>query len=879
MCQGSSEAVTFGPVTQTVAPAPLTVTANNATKIAGAPNPAFAVSYSGFVNGDTPASLGGTPNFTTMATTNSAAGTYTVTPGGLTSSNYAITFLPGTLTVTPALVPGSIYVLDPTAGGALSLSGNASIKTSGDVVVDSTSSSAVLASGNATVAAASVQVAGGIGKSGNASVTKTGTPAISGDPLAGLQAPVANTLGLANKGSLSLSGSSKQTIMPGVYSQISVSGNASLTLSPGVYIIAGGGFTVSGNGSVAVAGTASSLTGAGAMIYNAGTGYNLASGGDGGTFGAITVSGNGTISLVQPSTGTYAGVLIFQARDNPKALTFSGNAMQGIGGTIYAKMAQFVESGNGQVGSASKPISLVVDTLSLSGNAVAQLLAASGGTAYSPAQIRTAYGINNLSLDGSGQTIAIVDAYSDPQIYQALDAFDSQFGLAATGSTLYQQYGAATSFLTVLNQNGQATSLPGTDPVGPGNDNWEVETALDVQWAHAVAPGAQIILVEANSQSLADLMAGVATAASQPGVSVVSMSWGFAEGQQVLAADEAAYDSTFAVPGVTFVASTGDYGAADPVYPAFSPNVLAVGGTSLALSSNNGYASETGWGGYSTALGMAIGSGGGLSQYETEPAFQQRVQSTGSRTTPDVSFVADPGTGAWIADPYNLDPANPWEVVGGTSLSAPCWAGLVALVNQGRSAAGQSSLNSAGPTETQQSLYDLSQNDFHAITSGSNGYSAAAGYNLVTGLGTPAANLLVSDLIAGNFPTTGLVAPASATALEYSAPAGTNANGPASAMSEFSVFMALTGSFSAYSRPNSHAAPTQPGISHAASDRFFSTSAAAFEQATSTADAAVSPRPAAWLAALESAWNTPDQDNRADRSIAALEQVLAEYAD
>ncbi len=188
--------------------------------------------------------------------------------------------------------------------------------------------------------------------------------------------------------------------------------------------------------------------------------------------------------------------------------------MAGLAGTVYAPMAQLVLSGN-----ANLKDTLVVDTLSISGNAIAQLVAASGGTVYTPAQIRTAYGINDLSLDGTGQTIAIVDAYDDPQIYQALDAFDSQFGLTNSGPTLYQQYGPATSFLTVLNQNGQATSLPGTDPIGPGNDNWEVETALDVEWAHAIAPGAKIILVEANSQSLADLMAGAATAASQPGVS------------------------------------------------------------------------------------------------------------------------------------------------------------------------------------------------------------------------------------------------------------------------------------------------------------------------------------------------------------------------
>ena len=106
----------------------------------------------------------------------------------------------------------------------------------------------------------------------------------------------------------------------------------------------------------------------------------------------------------------------------------------------------------------------------------------------------------------------------------------------------------------------------------------------------------------------------------------------------------------FDVPGVTFVASTGDYGAADPEYPAFSPNVVAVGGTSLTLNGDNSYNSETGWGYYSAAAGAFIGSGGGISLYEPEPAYQQAVQSTGYRTTPDVSLVADPATGAWIAD-------------------------------------------------------------------------------------------------------------------------------------------------------------------------------------------------------------------------------------
>jgi hypothetical protein len=124
------------------------------------------------------------------------------------------------------------------------------------------------------------------------------------------------------------------------------------------------------------------------------------------------------------------------------------------------------------------------------------------------------------------------------------------------------------------------------------------------------------------------------------------------------------------------------------------------------------------------------------------------------RTTPDVSLFADPATGAWIADSYNLDPSNPFEVVGGTSLSAPAWAGLLALVDQGRAVAGESALNSTSPTEAQQALYALPQSDYNTVTSGTNGYSAGAGYNLVTGLGTPVANLLVSDLVAYQGPGT-----------------------------------------------------------------------------------------------------------------------------
>jgi hypothetical protein len=230
------------------------------------------------------------------------------------------------------------------------------------------------------------------------------------------------------------------------------------------------------------------------------------------------------------------------------------------------------------------------------------------------------------------------------------------------------------------------------------------------------------------------------------------MSWGFVEGMSALADDEALYDGVLTTPaghtGVTFVASTGDYGAAVPQYPAFSPNVVAVGGTTLSLNSDSSYNSEVGWGYMSSSAGGLIGSGGGISQFESEPAFQEGVQSTGYRSTPDVAFLADPAAGAWIADSYNLGLDDPWVRVGGTSLSAPAWAGLFALANQSRVTTGKATLGTASPTEAQTALYTLPVADYHGVTSGSNGYSAGAGYNLVTGLGTPVGNLLIADLAA-----------------------------------------------------------------------------------------------------------------------------------
>ncbi len=352
---------------------------------------------------------------------------------------------------------------------------------------------------------------------------------------------------------------------------------------------------------------------------------------------------------------------------------------------------------------------------------------------YTPAQIRQAYGINNILFgsivgDGTGQTIAIVDAYDNPDFVNSssvtfsnsdLANFDKAFGIPDPPSFMK------------LNESGKTTGLPGTDPTG----GWEAEEALDVEWAHALAPAASIVLVEAASSGGNDLLKAVTTAANLPNVSVISMSWGGGE-----ASNETSQDSTFVTPSghvnITFLASTGDSGSPGG-YPAYSPNVVAVGGTALTLTGSNNYSSESGW----------SGSGGGTSQYETEPTYQKSVQSTGKRTIPDVSFDASPATGVALYDSYNNGSSTPWEVIGGTSLASPSWAALIAVADQGRLALGGTDLN--GATQTLPDLYSLPATDFHDVTSGSNGgFSAGPGYDEVTGIGTPIANLLIPDLAA-----------------------------------------------------------------------------------------------------------------------------------
>ncbi len=310
-----------------------------------------------------------------------------------------------------------------------------------------------------------------------------------------------------------------------------------------------------------------------------------------------------------------------------------------------------------------------------------------GPDPLSPSQIIGAYNLNSAT-GGAGTTIAIVDAYDDPTIANDLATFSSYFGLPAA---TFVKHKMATTISV--------------------NSGWALEISLDVEWAHALAPQATILLVEAKSNSLTDLLAAVSYATSYMGVKAVSMSWGGSE-----FSTEISYDSYFATPGIVFFASSGDNGAG-VIWPSSSPNVVGVGGTTLNLDSSGAVTSETAW----------SGSGGGVSAYGAKPTYQTNYGvTTARRAVPDVSYDADPNTGVLVYDSTPYQGSSGWWVVGGTSAGAPQWAAIQAL--------GLSANNNNFYQDAASSAY---ASYFRDITSGSNGYSAGPSYDLVTGLGSP----------------------------------------------------------------------------------------------------------------------------------------------
>jgi len=331
-------------------------------------------------------------------------------------------------------------------------------------------------------------------------------------------------------------------------------------------------------------------------------------------------------------------------------------------------------------------------------------------TSYTPAQIRHVYGLDQLSANGTGQKIGIVDAYGNQDMQANLDQFCTTFNLPKTTIQVLGHVGV--------------------------NTGWALETALDVEWAHVIATNATIIVSVARTAKLTDLLAAV-DAAVNAGATVVSMSWGASEfsGQNT-------YDTHFNVSGITFTASSGDNGAGVE-WPSVSSYVVGVGGTSLYLDGSNNRSSETAW----------SGSGGGSSAYLARPSFQNGWQGTPGRGVPDVSLVADPNTGVQVYDVNN----GGWVVVGGTSASAPMWAGLIALANQSRTTnlsstdlalylLGQGPVNQNGAYV---GLYSVNPTYFYDVTQGNNGtYTAAPPYDFVTGMGVPFANTFIPALAA-----------------------------------------------------------------------------------------------------------------------------------
>jgi hypothetical protein len=301
---------------------------------------------------------------------------------------------------------------------------------------------------------------------------------------------------------------------------------------------------------------------------------------------------------------------------------------------------------------------------------------------YSPRQIRTAY--NLPSSGGAGTTIAIIGAYDTPNILNYFNTFSNQYGLPNNSTGCFIVHKMAQNMRT--------------------DSNWALETCLDVQWAHAIAPEAKILLVEAIGPTDTALLAAIDYATTQPGVVSVSMSWG---GEEF--SGETKYINHFDKPGVTFFASSGDDGS-NVMWPAVLANVVSVGGTTLNLKLDGTVTSETAWG----------NSSGGLSAYVEVPKYQTSFGLNYSkRAVPDVSFNGNPSTGVSV---FN----GSWWKIGGTSAGAPQWAAINAL----------------GRSVTHENLYDRAKSSyssyFRDITSGLNYVNfAAEGYDLITGLGSP----------------------------------------------------------------------------------------------------------------------------------------------
>ena len=375
-----------------------------------------------------------------------------------------------------------------------------------------------------------------------------------------------------------------------------------------------------------------------------------------------------------------------------------------------------------------------------------------GVPCYGPQEIRTAYGLNPLLAagdQGAGQTVVIIDSFGSPTAKADLDRFDSDFGLPAPPS--FQQLAPI-----------------GSVPFDPNNDDqvgWAEETSLDIQWSHALAPKARIVVLTSpvsetqGVQGLPEFLQLEQYAVNHHLGSIISQSWGTTEntletpaGRAIMSRFDAFYASA-ARRGVTFLNSAGDSGTANPdvngntypfptvSFPSNSPWNTIVGGTSLYADTSGNYQHETVWND-----GPDSATGGGVSQLVPEPAYQRLLPRAdqkllaGHRGLPDVAFNADPNTGVLVYLGFLGAADNGYYIFGGTSEGAPAWAGIVADLNQ-RAHRSLGLLNPAVYLLGASGL--IYRTAFRDITVGNNaqppiaGYSAGPGWDATTGWGTP----------------------------------------------------------------------------------------------------------------------------------------------
>jgi kumamolisin len=324
-----------------------------------------------------------------------------------------------------------------------------------------------------------------------------------------------------------------------------------------------------------------------------------------------------------------------------------------------------------------------------------------------PASIASVYNLMS-QLAGAG-VIVIVDAFHYPTALNDFNVFSGQFGLPQETST---------NPLNPANQVFQVVYARGAQP--RSNCGWAQEAALDIEWAHAMAPNAKIVLVEAKTNSFTDLFQAVDVANGIAGAKEVSMSWGGSE-----FSGEAANDGHLATPGIVYFASSGDTGGVT-IYPGVSPNVVSAGGTRINRDGGGNFLSETGW----------SGSGGGPSSFEPRPSYQDGIQPiVGThRGVPDYSFDADPNTGVSVYDSTRCQGASGWLVFGGTSVSSPSLAGIVNSAGSNTSSAAELSLLYGSVSNGGATINGANFRDILTGTAGS--FTARAGWDFVTGIGS-----------------------------------------------------------------------------------------------------------------------------------------------